>query len=141
MKRWLPFVILTLCACKQGQTTSATLESEADPLPGPEVFEGGPEIKCQVDGMTLTLTLGPTGDYKWARLTDAPVPDGNPRVEYLRSDSSRVRKAKDGKLVSGRWQRAVPGQDSIEAKAFLEGGAGDCVLSGYVPTPEQKRIR
>ncbi len=141
MNRWLSMVVLMLCACKQGPATSGALEAEGQALPGPEVFEGGPEAKCRVDDLVLTITFGPEGDYKWARLSDAPVADGNPRVEYLQSDSSRIRKTKDGKLASGRWQRAIAGQDSIEAKVYLDAGPGECQVSGYVLNPEQKRTR
>jgi hypothetical protein len=136
--RLLPLVML-LGACKQGPEPSGVLaDDQASVVPGPEAFENGPTTPCSVDGVRLQLTFGPAGDFKWARLSDAPVADGNPRVEYLQSDSSRIRKTKDGKLVSGRWQKSVAGKDPIEAKVFLDSELGDCQVAGYELTAEQR---
>jgi hypothetical protein len=125
-------LLLVLAACKQGSPDSAVLADDERELPGPEVFEGGPTAQCVASGVKLTVTMGPAGDYKWARLTDAPVPDGNPRVEYLQADSSRIRKQRGGELVSGRWSFG-----EIEAKVFFDVEPADCQVIGYVLTREQ----
>lgn len=139
MKLGLAVLIFGAVACKQGSADSQIQGADLA-LPGPEVFEGGPTTRCEVDGLQLTITFGPPQDYKWARLSDAPVPDGKPRVDYLQSDSSRVRLNK-GELVSGRWQVSQSGTDPIEAKVFLDRDVGDCQLRGYALTDEQRARR
>ncbi len=139
MKGWILAIFAVLGACKQGPQTSGILSDEESGVPGPDAFENGPTANCEVDGLKLTATFGPGGDFKWARLSDAPVSDGNPRVEYLQSDSTRIRKTRDGKLVSGRWQKSVAGTDPIEAKVFLDAELADCQVAGYVLTTEQKK--
>lgn len=134
---WALIPAFALAACKQGSPAeSEVLGDQVAEPPGPEAFETGPTVPCEVDGLVLTLTFGPPGDFKWARLSDAPVASGTPRIEYLQSDSSRIRRSAD-RLVSGRWQKSAPDREPIEAKVFLDTDPTSCQLSGYVLTPAQ----